>query len=590
MSTLKHIGFVTADVIISAFGLTIAIDAAFQQLLDPPVDRQHRTRHLERADHTESTFQWAVERMASLPINTDNEAKEDYPRSWDVSEEKAFLYQGNPDALPEGRARILLRDVLKMRRVGRDRGHGSSSGGARTDAIGSSCLTESWVSGERFAWVDLQAGPFEWGPASGGEGFKSASPLTTGLLHLDPGGGSSLAETSVPREHWTMRDDSLSVSIDELRGRLSARIGRLTVLEKNMACGDGLMSKREASGGSGSPLRGQRLGVVAVACEEISSQLEFLRRFQEREKKVISAVDVATAEHGGYGVGGGQEAGDTAEGFADVLQTLRRSHVAIMEEVLGELAPATESDSSRRVQLGKLGVESQALLARLAAIVSSLARTVITPPSALPLPLLPPPTKNTSRLGNETRLPFQGHSDHQAPSSPQPLSQHRFPTGPSLPLWARNGGTNKMPALAPDGRHHASSLHPLLSPPSPPSALEFFVPEDLAFTLYVVRAQDVYPPLGTPLPPASRKSRRGESVGGASNSGDGDDLESKIDASDSLGFDLLAFQAGAMSLKLPNQRASFTVHQVAASTDPVFAMALAGATRESLVNIVTSQG
>lgn len=516
--------------------------------------------------------------MASLPINPDND-----------SEKKALLNPGNPDALPEGRARTLLRDVLKLRRGGRDHGQGSASGGAGTDASGSSCLTESWVSGERFAWVDLQAGPFKWGPASGGEGFKSASSLTTGLLRLDQGGSSSPAETSVPREHWTMRDDSLSASLGGLRGRLSARIGRLTVLEKNMACDDGLMSELEASGDGGSPLRGRRLGVVAVACDEISSQLEFLRRFQEREKKVISAVDAATAEHGSYGMSEGQEAGDAAERFADVLQTLQRSHVAILEEVLGELAPATESDSSRRAQAGKLGVESQTLLARLAAMVSSLARTVITPPSALPLPLLPPPRDDALRLKNETRLPFQGHWDHQAPSSLQPLSQYRFPTGPSLPLWARNGGTmNKMPALAPDGRHHASSLHPLLSPPSPPSALEFFVPEDLAFTLYVVRAQDVYPPLGTPLPSSRRKGRRGESGGEAGNYED--DSESEIDASDSLGFDLLAFQAGAMSLKLPNQRASFTVHQVAASTDPVFAMALAGATRESLVNIVTPQG
>lgn len=39
------------------------------------------------------------------------------------------------------------------------------------------------------------------------------------------------------------------------------------------------------------------------------------------------------------------------------------------------------------------------------------------------------------------------------------------------------------------------AAHPL-RPPPPPLAMDFFVPDSLAFTLYVVHAQDVYPPLG----------------------------------------------------------------------------------------------
>ncbi|CAM9103040.1 unnamed protein product [Laminaria digitata] len=45
-----------------------------------------------------------------------------------------------------------------------------------------------------------------------------------------------------------------------------------------------------------------------------------------------------------------------------------------------------------------------------------------------------------------------------------------------------------------------------------------------------------------------------------------------------------------MSLKLPNQKASFTVHQVDSSSDAVLVAALAGATRESSVNGVTAEG
>jgi hypothetical protein len=41
------------------------------------------------------------------------------------------------------------------------------------DHIRPHCPTDAWISSARFAWVDLQAGPCQWGPTSGGEGVKS---------------------------------------------------------------------------------------------------------------------------------------------------------------------------------------------------------------------------------------------------------------------------------------------------------------------------------------------------------------------------------------------------------------------------------
>ena len=514
----------------------------------------------------------------------------------------------------------------------RRKGDSGGASGGSPSTTGSACLTESWVSGERFAWVDLQAGPFEWGPASGGEGFKSAS--SSGLLRWDRVspmppvfqeerrvGADGVAEEE--------RGDDPRSRVLELRGRLSTRIDRLAALGENMACGDKLMSddRREKTAGGRSGGRRLGAGAVGVTCEEINAQLELLHGFQEKESQVTTAADDAAAKAeaavaaDGSVLEGEEDAGDDVEGFADTLRALRRTHVALLEEVLGELSPATESDSrgatwkasrSRSPESASPGlrIESQALLARLAALVSSLARTVITPPSALPLPLPPSPRSNSNNIGQTTtaalggeqgtRLQVEDHGgeggegwcpgcrlDHHRAPPP-----YHFPTGPALTLRARHGGLDKTSVASASG--HASSGHPLLSPPRPPLALEFFVPEDLAFTLYVVRAQGVYPPLGTPPATPSPKvddrkyNRVGEMKEGKKVRQPGRPDGGAVERSS--GFDLPAFQAGAMSLKLPNQRASFTVHQVAASTDPTLASALAGATGESMVNVVTPRG
>lgn len=39
------------------------------------------------------------------------------------------------------------------------------------------CLVDGWVSNERFAFLDLTAGPFEWGPIIGGEGVRSKDSI-----------------------------------------------------------------------------------------------------------------------------------------------------------------------------------------------------------------------------------------------------------------------------------------------------------------------------------------------------------------------------------------------------------------------------
>lgn len=41
------------------------------------------------------------------------------------------------------------------------------------------CLTDTWIGNERWAFIDLTAGPFSWGPAVGGEGVRTELSLPT---------------------------------------------------------------------------------------------------------------------------------------------------------------------------------------------------------------------------------------------------------------------------------------------------------------------------------------------------------------------------------------------------------------------------
>ncbi|GMJ01533.1 hypothetical protein like AT5G58100 [Hibiscus trionum] len=39
------------------------------------------------------------------------------------------------------------------------------------------CLTDIWIGKDRWAFIDLSAGPFSWGPAVGGEGVRTELSL-----------------------------------------------------------------------------------------------------------------------------------------------------------------------------------------------------------------------------------------------------------------------------------------------------------------------------------------------------------------------------------------------------------------------------
>ncbi|KAJ3696515.1 hypothetical protein LUZ61_000220 [Rhynchospora tenuis] len=45
------------------------------------------------------------------------------------------------------------------------------------EGLHSDCLTDSWIGRDRWAFVDLSAGPFTWGPAVGGEGVRTELSL-----------------------------------------------------------------------------------------------------------------------------------------------------------------------------------------------------------------------------------------------------------------------------------------------------------------------------------------------------------------------------------------------------------------------------
>ena len=39
------------------------------------------------------------------------------------------------------------------------------------------CLVDAWISHGRFSFIDLTAGPFQWGPMIGGEGVRTHTTL-----------------------------------------------------------------------------------------------------------------------------------------------------------------------------------------------------------------------------------------------------------------------------------------------------------------------------------------------------------------------------------------------------------------------------
>jgi len=45
------------------------------------------------------------------------------------------------------------------------------------ETVHEDCLVDTWVSQERLAFIDLQAGPFHWGPAIVGEGVRTLDSI-----------------------------------------------------------------------------------------------------------------------------------------------------------------------------------------------------------------------------------------------------------------------------------------------------------------------------------------------------------------------------------------------------------------------------
>ncbi|KAI4379706.1 hypothetical protein MLD38_005968 [Melastoma candidum] len=86
------------------------------------------------------------------------------------------LYQGNDIAdIIESKVLLLLSkegDYMKAL-LEKQLQQGNLSG------LHSECLTDAWIGKERWAFIDLSAGPFSWGPAVGGEGVHTGLPNVT---------------------------------------------------------------------------------------------------------------------------------------------------------------------------------------------------------------------------------------------------------------------------------------------------------------------------------------------------------------------------------------------------------------------------
>jgi hypothetical protein len=76
--------------------------------------------------------------------------------------------------------------------------------------MASNCLVDTWLSGGRFGFVDLTAGPVTWSPSITGEGSKTVNskPTVPHLVH---------AEHHANEEFGTVADDGDDESDDQIR-------------------------------------------------------------------------------------------------------------------------------------------------------------------------------------------------------------------------------------------------------------------------------------------------------------------------------------------------------------------------------------
>lgn len=159
-------------------------------------------------------------------------------------------------------------------------GKSTPTGGIR----GTECLTEAWVSGQRFGWIDLQAGPFEWGPVRPGGAYKS--PTSEIIPHRPR---SQQKKSASPRGRWSDEDDTRKYAdrVKRLRKKIEERNSDLGALATQMKCG-GVDNKSKHDGNAGGERR-SNLGVAAAAaCDEITSQRNYLRKFQKQEASLFN--------------------------------------------------------------------------------------------------------------------------------------------------------------------------------------------------------------------------------------------------------------------------------------------------------------
>ncbi|EFA77729.1 hypothetical protein PPL_12341 [Heterostelium album PN500] len=85
---------------------------------------------------------------------------------------------------------------------------------AYDNPITENCLVDSWISHKRFAFIDLTAGPFEWGPTIGGNGLKS-----------------NLTLPRVPYGTHEQRVDSLRATFDDAKELIESLQSELTIVQ-----------------------------------------------------------------------------------------------------------------------------------------------------------------------------------------------------------------------------------------------------------------------------------------------------------------------------------------------------------------------
>jgi hypothetical protein len=208
---------------------------------------------------------------------------------------------------------------------------------------GSACLGEMGIaSSDRFAWVDVQAGPFHWGPV-GNEGAAKQSKSPSMVPRMPPAGS-----------HLWQRNIDLSADLIHLQQLANEKLVYLRALWSRYDC----------------------LSRVSTDCAAIAEQSSILESMV-RDEETLAAFSLGSP-------------GADIDFSPRILQELIGVYVALLERVWG-LIPPLQTGEVRDSTVGPMG-PSRTLpphlpIAKLSSIVSSLVRTVIVAPSSLQSPM-----------------------------------------------------------------------------------------------------------------------------------------------------------------------------------------------------------